>query len=307
MDILDRRRVYIMPTRPGLAMFGVIGLVLIGAVNYDNALAYFLCFLLLAIILSAMLRTWRNLKGLGIEVQDAPSVHVGTPVIFDIALCDPGALDRYAFTFRRLLARWRFWWWRPREEGAGECIEVLDGRGTGVLSVATSRRGWLEIGRLEVASSFPLGLFRTWGYFKPGVRCLVYPAAVGDLPLPGEGASASNDSGSVGPGVDDFAGLRNYQPGDSLRSVHWKASARSDDLFVKQLHGGGRGELMLRWLDTQGLGGPEARVSQLASWVLQADRAGLRYGLVLPKLQLPAAEGPAQRERSLRELALMPA
>ena len=95
--------------------------------------------------------------------------------------------------------------------------------------------------------------------------------------------------------------------GDSLRSVHWRASARSDALLVKKMQGGGRGELWLRWQDTVGVGETEARISQLTHWVLQADRAGLRYGLELPALQIAPELGPLQRERLLRALALMPA
>jgi len=306
MDLLDRRRVYIVPTRPGLMMFGVIGLILIGATNYDNALAYFLCFLLLGLMFSAMLRTWRNLKGLGLEAQDAPPVHLGTDARFDLQILDPGARERYTLSLRRLLPGKRFWWWRP--QFAGETgVDVVPATGARVsLAVPTAQRGWLVLDRLEIASSFPLGSFRTWGYFRTSARCLVYPALAGQRPLPGVGESPTDDTGTAGPGVDDFAGLRGYVAGDSLRSVHWRASARSESLLVKKMQGGGRGELWLRWQDTSGVGDTEARISQLAQWAVQADRAGLRYGLELPALQILPGQGPAQRERALRALALLP-
>ena len=307
MDILDRRRVYIVPTRPGFALFGVIGLILIGATNYDNALAYILSFLLLGLMFSAMLRTWRNLKGIALHAEDAAPVHAGMPARFELSLTDASVLARYAFSFRRLLPRsQRFWWWRPQTEGFGECPTIETGAALAVLSVPTVHRGWLVLGRVEVSSQFPLGMFRTWGYFKPSARCLVYPVAAGKLPLPGVTATAVDEAGSAGPGVDDFAGLRAYVAGDSLRSVHWKASARSEDLVVKQLQGGGHGDLWLRWVDTAALGGVEARISQLTRWVLEADRAGTPFGLQLPALELPPTTGPAHRERSLRALALMP-
>lgn len=306
MDLLDRRRVYIVPTRPGLLMFGVIGLILIGATNYDNALAYFLCFLLLGLMFSSMLRTWRNLKGLGLEAEDAIPVHLGSDARFDLFLLDPGGCERYALGLRRMLPGKRFWWWRPRFEGEVAVDAVVPGGSRVCLPVPTTRRGWLALDRLEIASSFPLGSFRTWGYFRTTARCLVYPALVGQRPLPGVGEVPADDTGTAGPGVDDFAGLRGYVVGDSLRSVHWRASARSESLLVKKMQGGGRGELWLRWQDTSGVGDTEARISQLAQWAVQADRAGLHYGLELPGLQLPCGQGPAQRERALRALALLP-
>ena len=152
---------------------------------------------------------------------------------------------------------------------------------------------------------YPLGLFRTWGYWRPGVRCLVYPRAIGSLPLPVSFHASEGAGTQAGPGVEDFAGLRPYAVGDSPRRVHWKASARSETLVVKTLEGSGSAERWLRWQDTASLGDPEARVSQLAQWVLQADRAGLLFGLELPARSLPPGSGPAHRAQALERLALL--
>jgi len=56
---------------------------------------------------------------------------------------------------------------------------------------------------------------------------------------------------------------------------------------------------------TDSLGDPEARVSQLAQWVLQADRAGLLFGLELPARSLTPGSGPAHRAQALERLALL--
>jgi hypothetical protein len=49
---------------------------------------------------------------------------------------------------------------------------------------------------------------------------------------------------------------------------------------------------------------PEARLSRLTAWVLQADRLGQDYGLRLPHQQIPPGTGEAHKRRCLEALAL---
>ena len=301
----DRRRVYIFPTRPGQMMFALVLLILLGAANYDNAMAYVLCFLLGSMMFSAMLRTWRNLAGLEFEASEPTPVHVGDAARFVLHVTAPTERRRYRLLVRHLQRRGRFWWWRPASDADTTLESVGATRESVVLAVPALRRGWLTLERLEVSSAHPLGLFRTWGYWRPGVRCLIYPQATGSMPLPVSMLSSGEQGSAAGPGVDDFAGLRAYAVGDSPRRVHWKASARSETLLVKTLEGASAAERWLRWQDTAALGDPEARISQLAQWVLQAERAGFRYGLELPGLQLPPGSGPAHRAQALERLALL--
>jgi uncharacterized protein (DUF58 family) len=79
--------------------------------------------------------------------------------------------------------------------------------------------------------------------------------------------------------------------------------ARDQGVPVKLFSGTGSADLELRF-DHAGAGGIEARLSQLARWVLDADRHGLRYGLALPGARLGPDLGEAHRESCLRALAV---
>jgi len=305
MEVLDRKRVYIVPSRAGSVYLGVIGLMLIGAINYDNALAYILAFLLVGLLFTSMLHTWRNLAGLGLAAVAVEPVFAGMPARFELLLSDLAGRPRHGLLLRRLAPRdWRFW----KRRGLGrvaECSAREDDATRVVVEVSSERRGWLPLGRVEIASRYPIGLLRAWGYLHDDTRCLVYPKPAGTLPI-GGAATGVGDGGGAAAGVDDFAMLRPYVAGDSPRHVHWKASARSADLLVKKLEGGS-GRHRLRWQDTAALGELEARLSQLAQWVLLLDARGEHYGLELPGFVLEPAQGAAQRERALRALALFDA
>ena len=60
---LSHRNIFIVPTRQGLGFVLILLLILIAGINYQNALAHALAFLMLGLFLVAMLQTHRNLAG----------------------------------------------------------------------------------------------------------------------------------------------------------------------------------------------------------------------------------------------------
>ena len=114
----------------------------------------------------------------------------------------------------------------------------------------------------------------------------------------------SGEGGMHGQGYDEFAGLRPYRSGDSLRHIAWKAAARDDTLLTKQFAGRADAELWLSWDALPQGFDTEQRLSHLVRWVLDADRAGLACGLRIPGCTLPIASGAAHRTACLSALAL---
>jgi len=118
-------------------------------------------------------------------------------------------------------------------------------------------------------------------------------------------AAAESEAYSQEAGGDDFSGYRNYRPGESLHHLDWKAYARGRSLLVKEFNGGGCGAV---WLDWQELAGfdDEHRLSQLARWVLGADRLGCDFGLKLPHYTIAPDSGSLHTQQCLQALACYP-
>ena len=79
--------------------------------------------------------------------------------------------------------------------------------------------------------------------------------------------------------TDEFHSLRNYAPGDDLRRVHWKQSARTDDLKIKQTDPDAvrrLGVLLDVSAERYDPASFEAAVSAATSVALSADQAGWR-------------------------------
>ncbi len=104
--------------------------------------------------------------------------------------------------------------------------------------IEARRRGVFLIGPAQIYSTDPLGL-QTFAQRMPLVSELtVYPAV---LPIQQSwlrGAAAQGWRGGAsalarGAG-DDFYGVREYGPGDELRRVHWRTTARTGTLAVTE-------------------------------------------------------------------------
>lgn len=292
MATLDRRHVYILPTRSGM-LFGLILMgMLLGAINYTLSLGFVLVFWLGGLGVVAMLHTWRNLAHLAVSPGRIPPVFAGETAHFSFIVRDDRHHSRHAIGMQR-----------------GEDLPALgdvpaDGEAEIRLAVSTSRRGWLKAGRISVFTQFPLGLFHAWGYVELDAACLVYPRpAPPGAPLPPAAPQANPQGSHVAGGDEDFAGLRNYKTGDSMRRVDWKASAREQGMYTKEFQGEGQQALWLIWEMTPGRD-TEARLSLLTRWVIDAHEAGLAFGLQLPGARLPPASGEAHLRDCLKALAL---
>jgi uncharacterized protein (DUF58 family) len=302
---LNRKRVYIFPSRHGFMLGAVVLVILLGSVNYDNALGYLLSFLLFGIFLIAVLHTYRNLTGLSYIAGDAKPVFAGSDAIFKLVIENTSDWQRYNVHLShwpRLSMRW----WRRRRSVVRTEIATIKPRSieTLNLSLTSARRGSLTLARVRISSVFPLGILRAWGYFETPVACLVYPQAVGHLAMPLDARTTGESKVGVTQGNEDFAGFRPYQAGDPVRTIAWKNLAKQDPVLVKRFTGGGSTEVRLRWTDTAVLGDTELRLCQLSDWIVEAERLGLDYALELPELTIDPNSGSAHRHACLGALAL---
>lgn len=288
---LDQRRIFILPTRVGAVFAGVLLLMLLVAINYQNSLAYGLTFLLAAIFVVAILHTYRNLAGLVLKAGGGTAVFSGEQAIFRVRLESQGR------EHQAVALGWPPSALRQVNVAAKGLTEVE-------LTQASERRGWLRPSRLRVESRFPLGLLVAWSWVDLDQAVLIYPQPLtGELPL-ATGSAEDKEEGTQarGQGADDFQGLRGYQPGDSKRRLAWKAYSRGHGLQVKDFATLAGRDL---WLDFDSLAGDvEMRLSLLCHWVLQLAERQQPFGLRLPGVTLEPDQGDGHREACLRALAL---
>lgn len=289
---LDRRRIYVLPTRFGMFVTTVLVAMLLGALNYNNNPALLLALLLATVAIASTISAHLQLSGLQVDAVSAEPVHAGQPMQLRISVSRPDARAR-----------------RGLELALGQAVafgHLLDTDQVEVdLMLPTVRRGWFDLARIRISTTQPLGLVRAWSWVWPDAPLLVYAAPEIQAPaLPESGGDPLHTR--VHASGDELHQLRPYRAGDPTRSIAWKHSARRDTLLVREYEKPVGVDVLLDWRQLSALP-VEARIARLARWVDLAERDGRRYTLQLPgQPVLGPGNGSAHHHLCQRALALMP-
>jgi len=131
---------------------------------------------------------------------------------------------------------------RQRLQGATPAIASIGELPSGaqsraMLAIAPLRRGWLHFDAVRLLQAEPLGLCHAVLTLPLSDRLLSRPAVVAmpafSLPVPSARSRASGQAQRRGDGLEFFA-LRDYRPGDPLKHIDWRTSARRGQPIVRQ-------------------------------------------------------------------------
>lgn len=292
--VISPARIYILPTRHGVLFALLLLVMLFGSINYNNSLGYALTFLLASLATVSMLHTHRNLVRLRLSTGRLEPVFAGSDARFPVCLDTSGARahSAVAIVHRRTTT--------AASDVPADTLTCI------TVRVPAGRRGRMALGRFQVCTEYPLGLFHAWAWAElEGAVCLVYPQPEDNPPPLQHGVdSRGEQAANTQPGNEDFAGLRPYRPGDAPRRIAWKQLATSQNLFTK--HFTGHTAARTVWLDWEVLTGlmAEERLSRLCRWALDCHGLGSRFGLRLPGQTIEPDTGTAHLHRCLRALAL---
>lgn len=219
-------------TRQGWAL-GAAALALLAAGRFFGTLELFVLgaasiILLLAVVVRALLV--RIDVTVGREVHP-PRVHAGTPSRIDLEITNRGSRPTPVLRLLDAVSGTR-----GADLGLGPVPPGVTVRAA--YRLPTERRGLVEIGPLHLLLTDPFGLTAVRVRAAGRTVLTVYPRIDNIAELPetaGYDPDAADQSPtSLGRTGEEFFALRPFQIGDELRKVHWPASARYDELQVRQ-------------------------------------------------------------------------
>ena len=199
-----------------------------------------------------------------------PRVHVGDDCVVEVVVTNRGHRRTRPLRLRDAVAR---------TVGADVLLAPIEPGGTARIRyrIPTERRGHLEIGPLLVEVGDPFGLSAA-EIVGAGTTVATVLPAVEPVTAPPR-AGPGDPAGAPSPGLrltgSDFHSLRPFVAGDDLRRVHWRTTARRDELTVMQHERREQGRTTVT-LDVSGEAGPafERSVSVAASLLMAAARRG---------------------------------
>jgi len=167
-------------------------------------------------------------------------VAVGATVPVGIEVRNRGKIPIVWLLAEDLLPRWALMYSPPALDVEGGRLRVMFlGPGKGSLlnyRLTCHRRGYYQIGPLVLETGDLMGLTRRYRVGAPPQYLLVMPKVI---PLGGYDVASRRPIGEIR--ISDMLmedptrlrGIRQWQPGDPLRQVHWAATARTGRLHSK--------------------------------------------------------------------------
>lgn len=174
-----------------------------------------------------------------------------------------------------------------------------------------ARRGWFEFPPLRVSSRAPFGLFNSERTLTQPSSVLIFPEyrEISRFPLLDRKPSVQNPFAQVGLGTE-FVGVREYRPGDSPRHVHWRSTARVNELVVKEFAEETQPGLTIALdvrptsiIGAEGDNTLERAIKVAATLAHYAAQRGLPVNVASNSRALPAPTGPVSRWAAMNYLA----
>ena len=291
---------------------GFIVLVLgvgLGAINTGNNLLYLILAMCCSLIAVSGILSELMLKKLEAAVRHPDVLFAQEPVSVFISLTN--RKKRFPSYSLRL---------DTPVEYRGRCrmeepLYILNvNAGTTVQKTArmiAEHRGPLALPAVRVATGFPFGFFIKTKNLPVEFTPLVYPALL-EVPLPAANEIADAGEGQVQARGEELVALREFETGDSLDGVHWKSSAKTGTLRVKEFGGGGRQNFTVFLnLNHPQTGRPvndeemEKRIAETASLVYHLIQRGDNVRLKTHDLETEFGNSQHHLDSILRYLALI--
>ena len=174
-------------------------------------------------------------------------------------------------------------------------------------NLIAQKRGNLKISSCSLTTRFPFGFFYKTKTVPLKFETVVFPA-IRPVQLPQQSVTGLEGEGIVQPKGDELYAIREFQSGDSLGTVHWKTSAKTGNLRVKQF----QSHNLQSYIVTLDLKDSplqeeilEERVSQAASMVYHLIKKGHEVSLKTDENQTDFANTSAHLLNLMNTLAFI--
>jgi uncharacterized protein (DUF58 family) len=285
-------------TREGKRFLVACFLIAVAAANTGNNLIYLLLSLMLSLLLLSAILLKINLKGLSLDIIQRTALFASEEASLTVAMKNgKGRVSSYSVHCIVPGARQQIYFGMVKALG-NESRDV---------SVLFEKRGLYRYGDFRMTSGFPFVLMSRTRSLPVEGEVLVYPALC-------------DVAGKLGPGRDDNAerlrlsdsgeemySLREFRNGDDWRKIHWKASSRTGELFVKEFaeYESGKVTIVLDNLLPEGGGLFEKTVSVTASFSRHYIEKGYFVRILSSRKIIPFGRGEEHLFKILDILAVI--
>jgi uncharacterized protein (DUF58 family) len=264
------------------------------AVNTGNNLLFLIVSALLAFMAVSGVAGWRNIRNLSMRLDLPDEIYAGLPTLITVRLRNDKRLFPSFLLHSTLFGKTvtTFLLGREREE-TDSFIHTFTERGRHF-----SPRG-------EIRSPFPLNFFVRYRKISLGGDFPVFPSpfrCTGSADI--ENPVKKGDSSAVVKGIDgEFSRVADYTGKEPMKLIHWRLSAKFDELKVRELSATA-GEPLVIDIDTLPGIDMEEKLSMACFLINRLMGQNRPVGLKLGETAIGPALSRRHRLNLLTELAL---
>lgn len=212
--------------------FLILAIAIAEALATGNRIYFVLLYLLLAVLILAFVWSWSNIAGVAVQR------HVRTQRTQVGRLAEERLIVENRHFLPKLWVEIRDHSDLPNHRASLVVSDLRPHKQRGwTVRTLCLRRGRFTLGPITVRTGDPFGFFQRIKHIPQVANLVVCPATV-DLPyftlplgeLPGGGARRQRTHYIT----TNVASVRDYFPGDSFNRIHWRSTARTGRLIVKE-------------------------------------------------------------------------
>lgn len=290
---LDVNNTFILPTRFGWAMTGLMLCLFILGTNYQNNVILMFCYFVFAVLLLSIFHSYVSFVQYHLRFSPIQANFANQDTLLNLHLKhNPNRSQLHSLSN---IAAYR---------NNPFMFEYLNDD-TNTLTLGRYKRGQHSVGRLSIESIFPFGLFRCWTHLTVPGKFMVYPAPLaGPLKIRQQNEQGkAGKSDNIKVSSDDLQGLREYRDTDPIHHVSWKHFAKGQGLLTRDFNDNAALNGWL-YLSDYLQGDVEQALSLLAYQIIELGTQDATFGLSIGNQQIMPSKGPAHQAQCLEALAL---
>ena len=283
------------PTKEGLTFIALSLFVGFAAINTGNNLIYLTFGIMMSFVVASGILSMINLSKIEVRLSPHGDVFALTPSTLGFSLRNGKSLiPSYSLNIEI--------------DGKKTFIQYLP---PGVDSRASLRhvfplRGWNKIPEARLTTRFPFGFFTKWIRIDLGDEdVLVFPkigpADAGSAEFNEKPGDAVTDRAGFG---HDLRSIKEFLPGNNPRLIHWKTTARTGRLMVREMEDEESREAVVEFIPERDKQRLEHQISRLASLYVELAKRGYDIDFVTPDGTFSSARSGGSPRAVLRYLAL---
>lgn len=234
----------------GVAYLMVMGLILAAAIYTQANLLFWAFGLTIGGLLMSLVMAWVTLRGIGVQRLLPAHGVAGDGLVIRYHLTNRSWLPAFSLILRENWGSGSRGWRRQGPVASGRDQMLLARPSGWVLHIGPhqtlqaeapcwpQRRGPLKFERIEITTSFPFNVIRKIAVFEQAMEVLIYPSLHRMnrrvLYTLSQADPAGRKHIERRGGQDEFYGLREYRPGDSLKLIDWKRTAHAGKLIARE-------------------------------------------------------------------------